>query len=123
VCGINTRLAARPLPPGETEPDNLPPPEPHDIQLAALERLALDRREGRARSLVVLATGLGKTWLAVWDIAAVARELGHWPKVLFLAHRAELLGQAAETFRRLCRRDHPGIRLSWFIGEQSDLSD
>jgi hypothetical protein len=49
----------------------------------------------------VLATGLGKTWLAAHDVAQVARENGRWPRVLFLAHRQELLAQAALTFSRL----------------------
>jgi len=118
---LRAKRAPAPLPLGEVEPDLRPPPMPHEIQQAALERLEQSRAEQRSRALVVLATGLGKTWLAVWDIAAYARQLGRWPRVLFVAHRSEILGQAAETFHRLCRRDHPEVRVSWFIGERGDL--
>lgn len=41
-----------------------PPPEPHAIQRAALAALTATRAAGHRAGLVVLATGLGKTWLA-----------------------------------------------------------
>lgn len=44
-----------------------PPPEPHAIQRAALAALAATRAGGHRAGLVVLATGLGKTWLAAFD--------------------------------------------------------
>lgn len=110
--------AARALPPGEQEAEPVPPRrEPHSVQSEALRALARSRSEGRRRALVVLATGLGKTLLAVLDIEAVRTELGRTPRVLFLAHRAELLAQAAETFRRQL----PETRFGWFIGERSEL--
>jgi hypothetical protein len=37
--------------------------------------------------------------------------------VLFLAHRAELLAQAAETFRR----QFPESRFGWFVADRSNL--
>ena len=105
------------LPPGEMDPEDLkPPPEPHRIQREALAALAQSRDEGRERALVVLATGLGKTWLAAFDILRVAEE-GRFPKTLFLAHRVELLQQASTTLRRL----FPERRFSWFVGKQSQL--
>jgi hypothetical protein len=39
-----------------------PPPEPHTIQQEALAALAQSRSNGHRAGLVVLATGLGKTW-------------------------------------------------------------
>ena len=112
-----------PLPPGEESQEPLPaPPEQHRVQKEALAALAKARAEQRARALVVLATGLGKTWLAAFDVAAFRAERGHWPRVLFIAHREELLTQAATTFRRLFREERPEARLTWCAGGQSDLS-
>ena len=74
----------------------LPPPVPHDIQLAALAALEATREAGNTAGLVVLATGLGKTWLSAFDSQSTA-----YPKVLFVAHREEILSQAMRTFRRI----------------------
>jgi DNA gyrase/topoisomerase IV subunit B len=48
-------------------------------------RKALTAKE-RAKALVVLATGLGKTWLAAFDSARSG-----FARVIFIAHRDELL--------------------------------
>jgi hypothetical protein len=53
-----------------------PPPEPHAVQREALVRLRACRAEGRTRAIVVLATGLGETWLAAFDHAQLHAELG-----------------------------------------------
>jgi superfamily II DNA or RNA helicase/diadenosine tetraphosphate (Ap4A) HIT family hydrolase len=97
-----TRVSPEALPAGEVEPP-APPPSPHAIQHEALLALSKARAEGRRRALVVLATGLGKTWLAAFDLAASCRDLGRPPRVLFIAHRDELLTQAADTYRRLAQ--------------------
>ena len=99
----------------------LAPPVPHDVQREALIALRESREENRRRALVVMATGLGKTILAALDVQAVARELGRLPRVLLLAHREELLDQAARTFRRVLRPDFPGLSVSFFVGDASDL--
>ncbi|MFL5351441.1 DEAD/DEAH box helicase family protein [Archangium sp.] len=113
------RQVARPLPSGEAEAEPVEPPrKPHGVQLEALAALARSRNEGRQRALVVLATGLGKTLLAALDVEAFEKPLGRRARVLFLAHRAELLTQAAETFRRQL----PESRFGWFIAEQSSLA-
>jgi len=52
--------------PGSTEHE--PPPTPSKVQYAALQALSATRAEGYLRGLVVLATGLGKTWLAAFDV-------------------------------------------------------
>jgi superfamily II DNA or RNA helicase len=61
--------------------------------LAALEGT---REEGNRAGLVVLATGLGKTWLSAFDSFRP-----EYRRVLFVAHRDEILGQAMSTFRRI----------------------
>jgi len=70
-----------------------PRPEPHEIQVRALVALARTREAGHVRGLVVLATGLGKTLLAALD----ALQMGS-RRVLFVAHRAEILEQARRAF-------------------------
>jgi superfamily II DNA or RNA helicase/diadenosine tetraphosphate (Ap4A) HIT family hydrolase len=94
-----------------------PPPAPHAVQQEALEALARARTRGFQRALVVLATGLGKTFLAAFDVHAFGADLDHPPRVLFVAHRAEILAQAAETFRRL----FPDAAFSWFAGPHAEL--
>jgi len=112
------RLHETALPVGEEEAEPLPrPPEPHPLQRDALTALDETRASGRRRALVVMATGLGKTWLAAFDVEAVRRARGRLPRVLFLAHRSELLEQAAETFRRM----FPDARFAWFAGERSEI--
>lgn len=80
-----------------------PPPEPHPIQVEALEALQASRDTGHQAGLVVLATGLGKTWLAAFDtIRAKAA------RVLFVAHRDEILTQAMSAFRKVRPEAHMG---------------
>ena len=118
------RVLANPRPPpsGDADvEDPAPPPEPHEFQEEALAALAAARTQGRRRALVVLATGLGKTWLAAFDLGRVARETGKWPRVLFLAHREELLTQAARTFRRLLLSHGQPANIGWCAGDLLEL--
>jgi superfamily II DNA or RNA helicase/HKD family nuclease len=86
-----------------------PPPEPHAIQRKALAALTATRAAGHRAGLVVLATGLGKTWLAAFDSRPFAR-------VLFVAHRDEILTQAMASFRRI----RPEARFGRFDGAEKD---
>ncbi|MFM8251655.1 MAG: DEAD/DEAH box helicase family protein, partial [Planctomycetota bacterium] len=86
-----------------------PPPEPHVIQREALAALQATRQAGNEAGLVVLATGLGKTWLAAFDSTSE-----EFPRVLFVAHREEILAQAMRTFRRI----RPQARLGLYTGEE-----
>lgn len=88
-------------------------PTPNAVQVEALHALVATRGDGYRAALVVLATGLGKTWLAAFD--------SHRPefaRIAFIAHRGELLTQARDTFRRA----RPDARLSLFDGASKDLS-
>ncbi len=91
------------MPPGadlDEEPPRLRPPvTPNAVQVEALAALAQSRAAGVGHALVVLATGLGKTWLAAFDLLAIEKELGRPLRVLVLAHLRELLEQAAGTLR------------------------
>lgn len=81
---------------GVAEDPPAPIPIPHALQTEALEALEATRADGFTAGLVVLATGLGKTWLAAFDSSRSS-----FRRVLFVAHREEILGQAIETFRRI----------------------
>ncbi len=87
----------------------LPPPEPHPIQRQALAALEATRAEGNSAGLVVLATGLGKTWLSAFD-----SQRPEYPRVLFVAHREEILAQAMNTFRRI----RPAATLGYYTGRE-----
>jgi superfamily II DNA or RNA helicase/HKD family nuclease/protein-L-isoaspartate O-methyltransferase len=100
---------SRSIAPGSHEQEA--PPQPNEIQLEALEALAETREEGYRRGLVVLATGLGKTWLAAFDAVRMGAR-----RILFVAHREEILSQAAATFIRIL----PGKRVGYFTGRTRD---
>jgi len=100
----------RAVAPGSDELET--PPDPTLIQRDALAALADTREAGYRRGLVVLATGLGKTWLAAFD----AKQMGA-RRVLFVAHREEILKQAAETFLRI----RPGERAGLYMGKVRDV--
>ncbi|MCA9535237.1 MAG: DEAD/DEAH box helicase family protein [Myxococcales bacterium] len=97
-------------------------PEPHQVQREALAKLEETRLRGFRRGLVVLATGLGKTWLAALDYRQLWEALGERPRLLFIAHRDELLEQAARTFRRLLRTHGEAPTVTWCRGAQGDLA-
>jgi superfamily II DNA or RNA helicase/HKD family nuclease/protein-L-isoaspartate O-methyltransferase/SOS-response transcriptional repressor LexA len=96
--------------PGSTEME--PPPEPTDVQREALMALEATRRQHYRRGLVVMATGLGKTWLAAFDVSA-----SNAKRVLFVAHRKEILDQAAKTFLRI----RPNASVGTYMGQQRDV--
>ncbi len=96
--------------PGSTESE--PAPVPTKVQVEALQALTTTRGEGYSRGLVVLATGLGKTWLAAFDVKQMGAR-----RVLFVAHREEIINQAAETFARI----KPSSRIGFYRGQQRDM--
>ena len=72
------------------------PVTPRPIQREALSALEHTRLEGYRAGLVVMATGLGKTWLAAFDTARP-----QFRRVLFVAHREEILRQSRAVFRQV----------------------
>lgn len=77
---------------------------PYEFQEEILDRLRAEREiHGRRRNLVVAATGTGKTVIAAFDYARRAHAARIVPRLLFLAHRRELLIQARDTFRHVLR--------------------
>ncbi len=73
---------------------------PYPFQQEILDDLAEQRAFfGRRRNLLVAATGTGKTMIAAFDYARQAPAT----RLLFLAHRRELLEQARVMFRHVLR--------------------
>jgi len=73
-------------------------PWPHQREI--LERLHVERyRHARWKNLVVAATGTGKTVVAAFDYKGLNEEFGRQLRLLFVAHRREILHQSIRTFR------------------------
>ena len=81
--------------------------EPRGAQIEALCALEDTRAEGAKRALVQAATGVGKTYLAAFDSKSFER-------VLFVAHREEILKQAAVSFKNVRNSEDYGF----FTGEE-----
>ncbi len=81
--------------------------EPRGAQIEALYALERSREEGAVKGLVHAATGVGKTYLAAFDSRKFKR-------VLFVAHREEILRQAAVSFANVRKSDDYGF----FTGDQ-----
>jgi len=77
--------------------------QPKTYQLEMLEQLTTERAHGRSRNLLVAATGTGKTVVAAFDYRNTCHIEGGRPRLLFVAHREEILRQAMRTYREVLR--------------------
>ena len=99
----------QPTPPTLALPDQSPVPRP--AQKEALQALVESREGGFRRGLVVLPTGLGKTYVA----AFFAQE---FRRILFVAHREEILRQAGQSFRAVM----PNRSHGFYTGYEKDTN-
>ncbi len=77
-------------------------PFPHQKEL--LEQLRVERElYGRFRNLLVAATGTGKTLMSAFDFAEFYRAKPD-AKLLFIAHREEILKQSRDAYRGVLKR-------------------
>ena len=76
--------------------------EPRNAQIEALYALKNSRIEGANKGLIQAATGIGKTYLAAFDSK-------DYKKVLFVAHREEILKQAAQSFANVRKSNNYGF--------------
>ncbi|URZ15081.1 DEAD/DEAH box helicase family protein [Clostridium felsineum] len=82
---------------------------PKPAQVEALYALKKSREEGFDRGIVIAATGIGKTFLAAFDSKK-------FKKILFVAHRQEIIEQAQSAFK--CVR--PEDKVGFFTGKSKD---
>lgn len=79
---------------------------PHPFQERILEALERERTtHDRWRNLVIAATGTGKTVVAAFDFQKFFLQRSRQARLLFVAHRQEILQQSLITFRNILR-DH-----------------
>ena len=83
---------------------------PHPFQKEMLAHLEAEREiHGRFRNLLVAATGTGKTVVSAFDYARFAQKAKTKPcRLLFVAHRKEILDQSLRTFRVILRDQNFG---------------
>ena len=70
---------------------------PHQKQI--LEKLNAMREGGTNRNLIVAATGTGKTVISAFDYQAFKERTDGTHRLLFIAHRQEILKQSQRTYR------------------------
>jgi HKD family nuclease len=82
---------------------------PYPFQKEILESIWAERQLHRNKHLIVAATGTGKTMIAAFDFKKFRKEFFEThkrePRLLFIAHREEILKQSLYTFRMVLR-DH-----------------
>lgn len=76
--------------------------EPRNVQIEALYELEKTRKLGANKALIHAATGIGKTYLAAFDTK-------HYKRILFVAHRYEILKQAKLTFEKVYPKRSSGF--------------
>ncbi len=77
---------------------------PYPYQEEMLEALRSEREvRDRHKNLLVAATGTGKTVVAALDYRNLCQQWGKRPRLLFVAHRKEILEQSLRTYREVLR--------------------
>ena len=89
---------------------------PFDYHQEIIERLQVEREvRNHWKNLVVAATGTGKTVMAASDYKAFV-EKHERARLLFVAHREEILRQSLQTFRQVLSDYNFGEK--WYGGEE-----
>ncbi|MFZ3591800.1 DUF3427 domain-containing protein [Bacillus sp. DJP31] len=77
---------------------------PFHYQKEILEKLQVEREVfGRMKNLVVAATGVGKTVISAFDFKRFFLSQKNRARLLFVAHREEILKQSRDTFRAILK--------------------
>jgi superfamily II DNA or RNA helicase len=85
--------------------------QPYFYQKEILEKLQVDREVfGRMKNLLVAATGVGKTVISAFDYKRFKLK-NKSAKLLFVAHREEILKQSLDTFRAILKDPNFGDML------------
>ena len=90
--------------------------KPHEAQQKALDALDNARQKGCDKGLVVLATGLGKTYLSAFDVVAAKANT-----VLFIVHVDFILRQARNSFEKVMP-ERSG-EMGFYTGKVKDIEN
>lgn len=88
--------------------------KPYGAQIEALYYLNQTREEGMQKGLVVMATGVGKTYLAAFDSQ-------NFKRILFVAHREEILNQACNSFEMVMPNKTLGLFKASNINKDAEV--
>ncbi|MBU3181173.1 DEAD/DEAH box helicase [Clostridium psychrophilum] len=88
--------------------------KPNYMQQKAMDNLYRLRAAGEDKALVIAATGTGKTYMSAFDAISYKPK-----KLLFLAHREEILRDAEKTFKELVK--NKDITTGLLTGTSKDL--
>lgn len=77
---------------------------PNEPQSEALKALNETRQKENDKALVIMASGLGKTFLSAFDALRYTKE--NHGKILYLSHRLEILRHAKSTFKKVIRNKY-----------------
>lgn len=95
--------------------------EVREYQLDAWGAIWDARQCGETHGLVHLATGLGKTSVAVFDAKKFREEFrvkhGRDPKIMFTVHQNDILAQAADRFRAFI----PDASMGYYNGKEKSI--
>jgi superfamily II DNA or RNA helicase len=89
--------------------------KPHLAQQSALNALKIARDSGKDKGLVVLATGLGKTYLSAFDVKKLNAK-----SMLFIVHIDFILKQAKNSFEKVM--PEKSDLMGFYTGKQKDIS-
>ncbi|MGL4656801.1 MAG: DEAD/DEAH box helicase [Sarcina sp.] len=78
--------------------------KPNSMQSRALENLNRLREHGGNKSLVIAATGTGKTYMSAFDVREVNPK-----KMLFIVHREDILRKAISDYERIIENKTFGL--------------
>ena len=87
--------------------------KPNYMQKNALESLDNLRNNNKDKTLLISATGTGKTYLAAFDVKAV-----HPKRMLFVVHRRSIALKAMETFKTIIKDKSMGL----FSGDTKEIN-
>lgn len=85
---------------------------PNSMQIKALENLKRLREHGGKRSLVIAATGTGKTYMSAFDVKKFNPK-----KMLFIVHREDILRKAMSDYSKVIKGKSFGL----FTGNIKEL--
>ena len=86
---------------------------PFKHQKRILDKLARHKERGKQSALIVMATGLGKTLIAAWDLK---NQMKKGEKALFLVHRKDILVENAEKFYEVLNEKKENFKFGVYYG-------